>query len=55
MTNTLQESSGNYLSPVHHHLEECQPLLIIRTVGIYVRFCVGTKVCERMYSLSSPR
>lgn len=27
----LQESSGNYLNPVHHHLEECQLLLIIRS------------------------
>lgn len=29
MTNMFRESSGNYLSPVHHHLEACQPLLII--------------------------
>ncbi len=31
----FRESSGNYLSPVHHHLEACQPLSIIHR-----RYCV---------------
>lgn len=35
----FRESSGSYLSPVHHHLEACQPLLIIRR-NLCERLCL---------------